>query len=105
MRFLIGFDGLRARLAPHRYPNIEIPDEGCLWFNINTLIGTSEIIAIPFELGGLLAPSLLISFPREAKLVDKDFLNKLQQIKNKFNDVTLFAATFTASERLMKFYN
>lgn len=42
-RFLIAFDELRARLAPSKYPNIEISDEGYFWFNIGTSMGPAEV--------------------------------------------------------------
>ena len=46
-RFLIAIDELRARLNPRDYPNLEISDEGHLWFNVPSPIGTLEVLAFP----------------------------------------------------------
>jgi hypothetical protein len=99
-RFLIAFDELRARLAPSRYPNLEISDEGCLWFNIDTSIGTVEILGFPFGFRDIKAPSVMVSFPREAKYIDSNFLNKLHQIAASIDEASLFAGESPKKEEL-----
>jgi len=96
-RFLIGFDELRARLAPPRYPNLEISDEGCLWFNIGNSV---EIIGIPFEFKGLKAPSLIISFPRKAEDTGISFLENLRNVAQVVEGAELFAGTSEKDETL-----
>ena len=76
-RLLIAFDELRARLAPSKYPNLEISDEGYLWFNVDTSIGTVEVIALPFGFKVIKHPSILVSLPCKAEDVNLDFLKKL----------------------------
>ena len=68
-RFLIALDELRARLSL-KYPNIEVTDEGYLWFNIDTSKGTVEILAFPFGFKELEGPSIAVSLPREAEEAD-----------------------------------
>jgi hypothetical protein len=99
-RFLTAFDELRARLAPSRYPNLEISDEGCLWFNIDTSIGTVEIIGFPFGFRDIKTPSVMVSFPRESKDVDSDFLNRLHQIAASIDGASLFAGESSKEEEL-----
>ena len=99
-RFLIALDELRARLAPSKYPNIEISDEGHLWFNIDTSMGTTEVLALPFGFKTIKQPSLLISFPRKAEDVNLDFLNKLYKISESINQAKLFAGFSTNQEIL-----
>lgn len=99
-RFLIAFDELRARLAPSKYPNLEISDEGCLWFNVDTSIGTAEIVGVPFEFKEIKAPSIIVSFPREAKDVELNFLRKLLDIAANIYGTTLLAGTSASNETL-----
>lgn len=99
-RFLIAFDELRARLAPSKYPNIEISDEGYLWFNIDTSIGTAEVLALPFGFKMIKPPSFLVSFPRKAEDANSDFLNKLCQISDTISEAKLFAGFSTNQEIL-----
>ena len=102
-RFLIAFDELRARLAPSKYPNVEITDEGCLWFNVDTFMGNCEIIGVPFEFKDLKASSIIISFPRKADDINGKFLNKLCYIGDKMSELTLFAGTSPTIETLQAY--
>jgi len=95
-RFLIAFDELRARLAPSKYPNIEVSDEGHLWFNVDTLAGVVEVLAFPFGFGGIEAPFLAVSLPRKAEDVDLGLLNRLVKIAGD-NEAQLFADQKTAT--------
>lgn len=99
-RLLIALDELRARLAPSKYPNLEISDEGHLWFNIDTSIGTIEVIALPFGFKGIEQPSILVSFPCKAEDVSQDFLDRLHQISNSNSNFKLFAGFSTEQEIL-----
>jgi len=99
-RFLIGLDELRARLAPSKYPNIEISDEGYLWFNIDNPIGTVEVLALPFGFKTIEHSSFLVSFPRKAEDVNPDFLNTLFQTSKNINEAKLFAGFSTNQEIL-----
>lgn len=102
-RFLIAIDELRARLAPTKYPNIEISDEGYLWFNIDTSIGTAEVLALPFGFRTIKTPSLLVSFPRKAEDVTLDTLNKLRQISESIDEAKLFAG-FSTNQEILAVY-
>jgi hypothetical protein len=102
-RFLIALDELRARLAPSKYPNIEISDEGYLWFNIDTSMGTAEVLALPFGFKPIKPPSLLVSFPRKAEDINLDFLNKLRQISNSISEAKLFAG-FSTNQKILAAY-
>lgn len=99
-RFLIAFDELRARLAPSKYPNLEITDEGCLWFNVKTSKGIVEIVGIPFGFEELNVASIIVSFPHEGKDVDLDFINRLLRIPVKAEGLTLFAGSCTRDKAL-----
>ena len=99
-RFLIALDELRARLAPSKYPNIEISDEGYLWFNIETPKGIVEILAFPFGFKEFKEPSLAVSLPREAEDVEPQLLNKLRLIAQNISGLKTFAAFCTAEETL-----
>lgn len=99
-RLLIAFDELRARLAPFRYPNIEISDEGYLWFNVETSMGTIEVIALPFGFKEIEHPSIMVSLPCKAEDVDLDFLSKLHQISDGLSGAKLFAGFSTDQEIL-----
>ncbi len=99
-RFLIALDELRARLAPSKYPNIEISDEGCLWFNVEASKGTVEILAFPFGFKEFKEPSLAVSLPRKAEDVDPNLLNKLRLITQSITGLKTFAAFCTAEETL-----
>jgi hypothetical protein len=102
-RLLIAFDELRARLAPSKYPNLEISDEGHLWFNVETSVGTIEVIALPFGYKEIKHPSLLVSFPCKAEEVNLGFLSKLHQISNSFNGAKLFAG-FSTDQKILDAY-
>jgi hypothetical protein len=99
-RLLIAFDELRARLAPSKYPNIEISDEGHLCFTIDTSMGTIEVIALPFGFKEIEHPSILVSFPCKAEDVNLDFMNRLHQISNRVSGAKLFAGFSTDQEIL-----
>jgi len=102
-RFLVAFDELRARLAPSKYPNIEISDEGYLWFNIDTSIGTAEVLALPFGFKTIKSPSLLVSFPRKAENTRLDFLNKLYKISKGIREAKLLAG-FSSNQEILEAY-
>lgn len=102
-RFMIAFDELRARLAPSKYPNFEISDEGCLWFNVDTSIGTVEIVGIVFDFKELEGPSVIVSFPRKAKDVELNFLKRLHRISLNINGGALFAG-FSPPHETLKAY-
>jgi len=89
-RFLIAFEELRVRLAPDKYPNIEISDEGHLWFNMDTGIGVVEVLAFPFGFQQIAAPSIAFSLPRKAEKINLIFLEKIKQIPHNFVGVQLF---------------
>ena len=99
-RFLIALDELRARLAPSKYPNIEISDEGYLWFNIETPKGIVEILAFPFGFKEFKEPSLAVSLPRKAEDVDPSLLNKLRLITESITGSKMLAAFCTTEETL-----
>jgi len=90
-RFLIGFEELRVRLSPSKYPNVEISDEGHLWFSIDTSIGIVEVFAFPFGFKEIEAPSIAVSLPRKAEDVDLNLLNKLSRISENIVGAQLFA--------------
>lgn len=104
-RFLIGFEELRVRLAPSRYPNIEISDEGHLWFNIETSSGIVEILAFPFGFKEIAAPFILVSFPRKAEDADLNFLKKLSEISINIVGTQLLAErTATTKDEILSAY-
>jgi len=99
-RFLIALDELRARLAPAKYPNIEVSDEGHLYFTVEASVGTIEVIAFPFGFGKVEWPSFLVSFPGKAEEVSLDFLNRIYKISETNEDFELFAGFSTDGEIL-----
>lgn len=102
-RFLIALDELRARLAPSKYPNIEIADEGYFWFNVDTSKGTVEILAFPFGFKKLKEPSIGVSLPRKAEDADVNLLNKLHQIANNITEAKAFAG-FSLDKDILSAY-
>lgn len=90
-RFLIAVDELRTRLAPSKYPNLEISDEGYLWFNVDTSIGTIEILSFPFGFKETKTPSIAVSLPRKAKDVNLDLLKKLRQLADNISRAKVLA--------------
>ena len=99
-RFLIALDELRARMSP-KYPNIEITDEGYLWFNTETAEGVVEILAFPFGFGErILEPSVTASFPCEAEQADWGFLKKIWQIADGVNGVKALIGFSSKNETL-----
>jgi hypothetical protein len=99
-RFLIALDELRVRLAPSKYPNIEISDEGYLWFNVDTSKGTVEILAFPFGFQELKELSIAVSLPRKAEDASLSLLNKLRQIAENITGAKAFAGFSTREETL-----
>lgn len=102
-RFLIALDELRARMSP-KYPNIEISDEGYLWFNIDTSEGIVEILAFPLGFREkILEPSLAASFPREAEQADLNLLKKICQIADDINGAKTLIG-FSAKNETLEAY-
>jgi hypothetical protein len=77
-RFFIGVEELRARLNPQQYPNLELSDEGHLWFNVPSALGNWEVLALPYGLADLPGPALLLSFPHRPDERGKDLLAALE---------------------------
>jgi hypothetical protein len=96
-RLHIAIDELRARLAPSKYPNLEISDEGYLWFNADTSIGIVEILSFPFGFKEIKTPSIAVSLPRKAKDVNLGLLNKLRQLADNISGAKV-SATKSGSE-------
>jgi len=90
-RFLTGFEELRARLAPTKYPNLEISDEGYLWFNIDTSIGIVEVMAFPLGFKDVKAPFIAVSTPRKAEDIELRTLQKWRKISSEIAEAWLFA--------------
>ena len=90
-RFLNGFEELRARLAPSKYPNLEISDEGYLWFNIDATIGTVEVMAFPFGFVDMKIPFIAVSMPRKAEDIDLGILERLRKASSEIAGARLFA--------------
>lgn len=98
-RFLIAMDELRARLAPGRYPNLEISDEGYLWFNLDTPLGPAEILACPFGLEED-DPVLIFSLPRRAAEVSQRFMEGLNRLVARISGARLIAGVSGEAETL-----
>jgi len=90
-RFLTGFEELRARLAPFKYPNLEISDEGYLWFNIDASIGTVEVLAFPFGFNDMKVPFIAVSIPCKAEDLRLHTLEKLCNIPSGIAEMHVFA--------------
>lgn len=99
-RFFIAVDELRARLNPDRYPNLEISDEGHLWFNMISASGGWEIIALPEGNGDLPGPALMISKPHKPGESDLRVLQALGNAPILKADVCLIAASIPKREEL-----
>jgi hypothetical protein len=99
-RFLIAMDELRARLSPDRYPNLEVSDEGYLWFNVASFPGTWEVLAFPFGLGDLPGPALAVSFPHEPLDWGADLVETLAKVLPSGAGWILFAASSSREEIL-----
>lgn len=97
-RFFIAVEELRARLNPKQYPNLELSDEGHLWFNVPSALGTWEVFALPQGLGDLPGPALAISFPHRPAELKGDIFEILAQSAPP--DATLFAAFNTVPDIL-----
>jgi len=94
-----------VRLAPNRYPNIEISDEGHLWFNIDTPVGTVEVLAFPFGCKEIEALSVAVSLPRKAEDLDQSLLNRLSRVSESMVGVRLFAdKTAATREEILSAY-
>jgi len=90
-RFLTAFEELRVRLAPLKYPNLEISDEGYLWFNIDASIGTVEVLAFPFGFEELKEPFIAVSTPSKAEDIKPNALERLLKTSNEVTEALLFA--------------
>jgi len=90
-RFFIAFEELRVRLAPAKYPNLEISDEGYLWFNVDSRVGTVEVLAFPHGFRETKEPFIVVSIPRKAEDLELRFLNKLRKISSRVEKAQLFA--------------
>jgi len=90
-RFLIGFEELRVRLAPSKYPNLEISDEGYLWFNVDSHVGTVEVLAFPHGFREAKAPFIVVSIPRKAEDLELRLVDKLRDISSHVDRAQLFA--------------
>lgn len=90
-RFPTAFEELRARLAPSKYPNLEISDEGYLWFNIDSSMGTIEVLAFPFGYRNVKPPFVAVSIPRKAEDLGLHTLEKLRNIQREIGEAQLIA--------------
>ena len=102
-RLLIAIDELRSRLNPERYPNLEISDEGHLWFNVPSSIGNLEVFAFPNGFTRLPGPALAVSFPHRPSDDGRRFLDFLDVTKNRLPDLensVLFAGHVSKEESL-----
>lgn len=90
-RFLIAFEELRVRLAPSKYPNLEISDEGYLWFNVDSRVGTVEVLAFPHGFGEAREPFIVVSIPRKAEDLELRLLDKLRKISSHVEKAQLLA--------------
>ena len=96
-RFLTALEELRARLAPSKYSNLEISDEGYLWFNIDSSIGIIEVMAFPFGHSDMATPFIAVSVPRKAEDLELRILRKLREISTEVKEAQLFADKRCAS--------
>ena len=103
-RFFIAIDELRARLNPGTYPNLEISDEGYLWFNIPSSLGMLEIFALPYGLGPFPECALALSFPHDPEDMKVNLAGILSEIAKEFSDVH-FIAAYASAKEIMKAYN
>lgn len=78
-RLLVALEELRVRLNPQIYPNLEISDEGHLWFNVPLALGAWEVFVLPEGLGDLPGPALALSFPHRPTDLKRDILEILTQ--------------------------
>ena len=99
-RLLIAMEELRVRLNPRTYPNLEVSDEGHLWFNLPSPVGSWEIFVLPEGLGELPGPALALSFPHQPADLGQDLLPILERIGSTHSDLCLFAAHIRRSEIL-----
>jgi len=104
-RFLSGFEELRPRLAPSKYPNLEISDEGYLWFNKDASIGTVEVMVFPFGSNDMKAPFIAVSVPRKAEDIELGLLERLRKASAEITGVQLFASRGgTATHEILAAY-
>jgi len=96
-RFLTGFEELRARLAPAKYPNLEISDEGYLWFNIDASVGIIEVMAFPFGFKDMKVPFIAVSTPRKAEDIELRTLEKWRKISSEIAEARFFADKTTVT--------
>jgi len=99
-RLLVAFEELRVRLNPKAYPNLELSDEGYLWFNVDSPPGNWEVLALPFGLGDLEGPALAVSFPHRPQDLGRAFPETLFGSRPLDANWTPFAAFSTREEIL-----
>lgn len=99
-RFFIAVEELRVRLNPQRYPNLELSDEGHLWFNVPSALGTWEVFALPEGLGDLPGPALALSFPHRPADLKCDLLELLDRTAPDLEGLPLFAGYVSTPEIL-----
>lgn len=99
-RLLIALDELRARLSPRAYPNLEISDEGHLWFNVSCSGRTWEVFALPEGIDHLPRPALILSLPHRPGELGEDLAQLLATIGSAVEDAELLAAFAPRKESL-----
>lgn len=99
-RFLIAVDELRARLNPGVYPNLEISDEGHVWFNMPSPLGLLEVFAFPYEFEYFSAPGLALSLPHNPENTKVDLAEIFCEIAINSSDMHVFAAYASAQETI-----
>jgi hypothetical protein len=102
-RFLIGVDELRARLAPSRYPNIEIADEGYLRFSIDASAGSVEVLIFPFGFKEFKEMSVAVSLPRGIEDVNSKLTDELRKIRDSIKGAKTIIG-FCTHEEIMNSY-
>lgn len=102
-RLFIAFEELRVRLNPQQYPNLELSDEGSLWFNVPTAMGTWEVFVLPEGMGNLPAPALALSFPHRPADLKCDLLELLLNAASDAEGLLLFAG-YTSTPELLAAY-
>jgi hypothetical protein len=99
-RFLIALDELRARLAPHKYSNLEVADEGHLWFNVDSPKVAIEVLGFPFGFKEIKKPSIAVSLPRESQKIDLSLARRLNVAAGTILKAKAFAGFSTHNEIL-----
>jgi hypothetical protein len=99
-RLLIALEELRVRLNPETYPNLEVSDEGHLWFNLPSAMGTWEVFVLPAGLGNLPGPALAVSFPHRPEEWDEGLVESLHRAASTLAGSSVFAAHIPTQEIL-----